>query len=467
MRRFWNRVGRMLLVSGVIAGLSACDKQPSEPRTAAPDSPAAQASASGAEIYTAVNVVNQMQEIVDGTQNPALFNTPGVGSLSQADQFLHGKLEHFRATVSKMDRIPGLRRAAGDTVLYDAQWTDILGIRHHERVVYNDATGKAVIYVVASHPTGFFGVLRDSTKLNLDLHFTVTDTSDDIVESAYNRKDYRADHHLRYEEGSMSLDPYTPRTKPTGGVLTGKQVFASGQDSSEISTRFEVHAGLGGSWEMHVRFANGKRYDETVTFTANGTGTFVKSFPDGRREAGTFDSDGSDHQTSYTKTTTFPAGANPRSVYESATFTINPADSSATGTFVGEWRFADGQVRRTEAQITRTVANGYERLTLTQTNSDGTGGTLTLQAGATGATLTGSWIDEARRYVLIDGTLHPDKSADLHLTVYASKQAYDSGAAAIFEATLHFNPDGSGAGRVTSSGTASDFAFGANGEANR
>lgn len=464
MRTKWIYLARALMLAAVIAGLSACDKKPTEPRDASLNSPAAQASASGVEVYQVVNSLDEMEEMLAGPKNLGEIEVPAVGSVSKINQFLQSKIAHFRTMMIQLESTGGLRKVAGDSIIYDVRWTDVLGIEHHEWVVYNDATGKAVVYLVLTHPTGFLGVLRDSTQINLDLNFTLADTTDDVFERLYNAKDFRADHFLRFEEGSITPDPYAPGERPTGGILQGRKVFAAGQDSAEVATRLEYHEGRGGSWEKKIRFANGKSYEEFVTFNANGTGTFLKNFPSGRREEGTFDADDSDHRVSFTKTTTFPHGANPRSVFESAAFTINPADSSWTGTFVCEWRFANGQIKRSETQIFRELINGYERLTVTQTNSNGTGGTWTLQAGATASTLEGSWIDDVGRYILIDATFYHDGSADMHLTVYASQQAFVSGAEPIFEATLHFNPDGSGTGKITSGDNPGDFVFDANGQ---
>ncbi len=454
-----------LMLSTLFVGMSACDKSPNGPESAAPDSPAAQASASGVEVYQAANSINQMDQMLSTQKNLTQINLPAVGSLSRMSQFLQGKAANFRSSFAAMKSSGGSGRVMGDSVLYDVTYTDLFGITHHDRVVYNTDTGKAAVYLVATYPTGFLGVRRDSTKIDVDVNFSLADSSDDVIEFIFNRKDFRSDRFLRYEEGSITPDPYLPGTEPTGGVLQGKKVFAAGQDSVEVTARLEFHAGLGGSWEKRVRFRSGALYEELITFTANGTGTFVTKFPGGRREEGTFDADGRDHRVSFTKTTTFPAGFDPRVVFESAAFTINPADSSWTGTFIGEWRFANGRVTRTETQISRTQVNGFDRLTITQINSNGTGGTLTLQAGATATTLDGSWTDEEGHYILVDGTINHDQSGTLHLRVYASKQAFDSGEQPIYEATLNFRPDGSGTGNITGGPNPGSFTFDANGQA--
>jgi len=455
---------RAFMLSALIAGLSACDKNPSEPKNENPDSPKAQAGASGVAVYQAANTVNQMQSLIGFSEGSDQLEVPAVGSLAKANQLMQGKLSPVREHIARLRQRGELGKVAGDSIIFERTYTDLFGIKHHEWVVYNDATGKAAVYLVATHPTGFLGVLRDSTLINLNTNFTIPDSSDDVIERLHNHKDFKAGHFLRLEEGTLTPDPYSPGAEPTGGILEGRRVFAAGQDSSEVTTRLEIHQALGIAWEKRVRLGSGRTYEENVTISPNGTGTYLTKFPGGRIEAGTFDVNGDDHNVSFTKTTTFPGNANPRSIYESAEFTINPADSSWTGNFVREVRFANGQVTSTETEIVRTVVNGFDRVTITQDNSNGTGGTVTLQEKSTGYTIEGSWVDEEGHYILVDGTFLHDGSGDLHLKVYASRQAYETGAAPIFEATLHFNPDGSGNGNITSGPETGSFSFDANGE---
>jgi len=452
------------MLSGLIAALSACDKNPSEPKKENPASPKAQASASGAEVYQAATSVAQMQEMQSQAQSVAAMEVPAVGSLHQINGRVMGKLSPIRKEIVWLQHSGALQKIASDSTLYEKTYTDAFGITHHDWITYDDATGKAAIYLVSTHPTGFLGVIRDSINITINANFTLADTTDDTIERFYDRKNFKPGHYLQLEEGSITLDPYTAGAEPAGGILEGRKLFAAGQDSLELTTRLEIHQALGATWDKVVRFSGGRTYEENVSINAIGEGTFLKKFPGGRIEACTFDVNGDDHHVSFTKTTTYPGNANPRSIFESAEFTINPADSSWTGTFIRELRFANGQVTSRETQIVRTLVNGFERLTITQINSDGTGGTVTLQEGASFNTINGSWVDEQGHYLIVNGTFQDDGSGELNLKVYASRQAYENGEAPIYEATLHFNPDGSGNGTITGGAETGSFSFDANGQ---
>jgi hypothetical protein len=246
-------------------------------------------------------------------------------------------------------------------------------------------------------------------------------------------------------------------------VLEGLSVYAAGQDTTEMRQRLEYHETAGGlgSWSKTVSFRDGSRHNEDVTFR-NGQVIFNIVYRDGTREQGQFTAPDENHL-AFEKTMTYPSGSDPRSVFEKGDFSRNPVDSSGTAYFSREVFFANGASERYTVKITETRPNGFARLEVTETKSDGTGGSWTLQAGPAKADLEGFWINEEKQYILFNASFYQDGSADMHIEVYASKAAYDKGEPPIFKADLHFRPDGSGNGTLTSKEGKSSFSFSANG----
>jgi hypothetical protein len=210
-----------------------------------------------------------------------------------------------------------------------------------------------------------------------------------------------------------------------------------------------------------VSFRDGTRHSEDITFRSTQV-IFNVAYRDGTREQGQFTAPDANHL-SFEKTVTYPAGSDPRSIFEKGDFSQNPVDSSGAANFTREEFFADGTSKRHEVKINATRQNGYDRLEVTENYGDGTGGSWTLQEGPAKADLKGNWINAEKQYILFDAAFYRDGSADMHIEVYASKEAYDKGEPPIFEADLHFRPDGSGSGTITSKEGTSPFSFSANG----
>jgi hypothetical protein len=444
-----------------------CSKNPSGPASPAPNDEFVKVAAtSGAQVFRSVQTIEQIEHALKGPDALGKMNVPAVGSLARSGARFSQALAPFHPHAGTIAaKAWQLHKAMDDTVLYDERWTDpITGIDYHLWVSYNTDTGKATVYIVATNHPNSSPLERDSTRIVVNVNFTLADTTDDVVELLENAKDYRAGYRLRYEEGRIVPDAYQPGTEPTGGVLEALSVHAPGQDTVEVRYRLEYHettAGDQGSWSKTVSFRDGTRHGEDITFTSTNV-IFNVSYRDGTREQGQFNVPDENHL-SFNKTVTYPTGSDPRSLFESGEYARNPADSSATANFSREIFYANGASDRYAVAVKETRQNGFRRIEVTETNSDGTGGSWTLQEGPTKAELTGFRIDEARHYILFNGAFYHDGSGDLHLEVYASKEAFERGEPPIFTADLHFGPDGSGSGMITGKEGATRFAFGVNG----
>jgi len=446
--------------------LVSCDKNPTSPNSSKQsDSFAKVATTSGVEVYRSVQTFEQIEKALAGPESLGKVNVPAVGSLQRSSASLKQALLPFNQQAQVLaQKAHRLQKTNGDTTLYDQRFTDPqTGIEYHLWISYNTVSGKATVYIVATNHPSSSPINRDSARIVVNVNFTLADTTDDVVELLENAKNYRSGYRLRYEEGRIIPDQYQPGSEPKGGVIEGKSLYASGQDTSEVQQRLEYHESAGpiGSYTKLVIFRDDTRHSEDITFR-NTTVIFNIVSRDGTREQGQFTVPDENHLT-FEKRVTYPAGSDPRSIFEKGDFSRNPADDSGTINFTREEFFADGSSKRHTIAIKASKQNGFGRLEVTESNSDGTGGSWTLQDGPTKADLKGNWVNEQKQYILFNGAFYKDGSGDLHIEVYASKETFDKGEPPIFKADLHFRPDGSGSGTITSKDGTSQFSFSANG----
>jgi hypothetical protein len=446
--------------------LMSCDKNPASPNPPTQsDSFAKVAATSGIEVHRSVQTLKQIEQALAGPQSLGQINVPAVGSLSQSGANFKKALlpfnQHVQALAQQAQR---LHKTAGDTIIFEKRWIDPqTGINYHLWISYNTTSGKATAYIVATNHPSSSPLERDSTRIVVNVNFTLADTTDDVVELLENAKNYRSGYRLRYEEGRLIPDQYQPGGQPTGGVIEALSQYAPGQDTTEVRQHLEYHETNNGVgiWSKTVSFRDGTRHSEDVTFRSTQV-IFNIVYRDGTREQGQFTAPDENHL-AFEKTVTYPAGSDPRSIFEKGDLSRNPADSSATINFTRDEFFADGTSKRHAVAINATRQNGFGRLEVTESNSDGTGGSWILQDGPAKADLQGNWINEQKQYILFNGAFYHDGSGDLHIEVYASKEAYDKGEPPIFKADLHFKPDGTGSGTITSKDGTSQFSFSANG----
>ena len=451
-----------VLMIGALTLIS-CDKNPASPNSSTNSNSNAKVAASSAvTVYRNVQTFAQIEQAMAGPEALGKINLPAVGSLQQSHATIQQALRPF---YQQAQTLAGqLYKTNGDSTLLDRRWTDDkTGIKYHLWIVYNTANGKAVVYTVATNHPSSSPIGRDSTRIVVNTNFTIANDKDDVIELLENAKDYRGGYRLRYEEGRLTPDKYQPGSEPKGGVIEGKRLYASGQDTAQVQERLEYHETTNpiGSWTKTVSFNNGTRYSEDITFSKNNI-IFNIAYRDGTREQGQFNVQDENHL-SFEKRVTYPAGSDPRSIFEKGNFSHNPANKTGEVNFTREEFFADGSSKKHTVNIKASEQNGFGRLEVTETNSDGTGGSWTLQDGPTKAELKGNWTNEQKQYVLFNGSFDKDTSGDLHIEVYASKAAYDRGDKPIFTADIHFNPDGSGNGTITSKDGNSTFSFNAAG----
>lgn len=455
----------LALSFALMLALSACSKNPSAPNEPAPRTEQATlARNTGAEIFRSVQTLEQLEQSLTGPESFGKLQLPAVGSITGSASFISQRVQPFRRHAHAIaQRAQSLGKTNGDSLVYENRWTDpATGISYHARIMYDSATGLAKVTVVAYDFPATSIVVRDSARIDVHTNFTLADTTDDVVQRVAVRKDYRSGYRLRYEEGTLVPEAYQPDAEPKGGVIDARKRFNAGQDTLEANYHLEYHPNSNGNFSEALLFENGERASANVTFTENSI-IFRANFRDGSAEL-TQVRKNSEHAFAFDKTLTFAPGADPVSLHEEGDFAFNPSDSSARADFVRETLRLNGTKERCELHARESRQNGLRRIKVSASNSNGTSFNWVLQESAEKSRVEGNAINEEGRYILFNADFYANGSADLHLEVYASKAAYENGEKPIFVADIHYHPDGSGSGRITSAEGVETFAFDAAGK---
>lgn len=454
---------RMLTAAALLLMLAACAKNPSAPNDSQNHERVATASSTGAEIFRNVRTLEQLHQAQAGPEALGKMPLPAIGGLSGSASLIAQRLQPFHLEASRFARAQSRNQTTGDSLVHENRWRDpVTGISYHVRITYDSLTGLAVVTVVAFDFPASGTILRDSARVLVHTNFTLADTTDDVVRRLDVRKDYRASYHLRYEAGTLVPDTYQPGTDPSGGVIESRKRFNAGQDTLEANYHLEYHLNSGGNFSEALLFENGDRASANVTFSQNRI-VFRANFREGASELTQVTKTG-EHAFAFDKTLAFAPGSDPVSLHEEGKFVFNPSDSSAAADFERETLRLTGARERCELHATETRQNGFRRIKIAASNSNGTSFNWVLQESAEKNRVEGDAINEAGQYILFHADFYANGSADLHLEVYTSKAAHDRGEKPIFVADLHYRPDGSGNGSITSAEGVETFTFNTSGQ---
>jgi hypothetical protein len=409
------------------------------------------ASKASVDIYQNVSSFQQVSTLMKGEDSLVELDMPGFGSPEEAIG-LASKKQSASLTKLGLDK-PVLRKSLADSTIWDITERDsIEGVTNRVKLVYDPDTGIARLFMVQfdfrdGHPLDY-----DSTEIVADINKTFLDDTDDLLISLANLKRYRSGQLISEERGGFEPDPYPRGTEPTGGVLTNHITYSSSSNITSTDARLEFHEGEGGSYTKTSDFADGTTLDESVTFNEDGTGTFAVTKRDGTQEVGTFDSADEDGSGSYSKTTTFPAGNDPVSISESGTFTINPSDSTISGTFEKELTYQDGRVVKEKATVNQTMVGNVRTTTINAEAEDGHG-FITITETDHVDQISGEWTTAEEQFLVFTAQSYPDGSAYLEFKLYSNEVAFENGEGPIATGTIEFYPDGSANGTVTEGDT--------------
>ena len=454
---------RRLTAAALLLMLAACAKNPSAPNNSQNHERVATASKTGAEIFRNVRTLEQLHQAQAGPEAFSKMPLPAIGGLSGSASLIARRMRPFHLEAARLAHAQSRNQTSSDSLVHEKRWSDpITGITYHVRITYDAVTGLAVVTMVAFDFPASSTILRDSACVLVHTNFTLADTTDDVIRRLAVRKDYRASYHLRYEAGTLVPDTYQPGTDPSGGVVEGRKYFTAGQDTLEATYHLEYHLSSGGNFSEALLFENGDRANANVTFNQSSI-AFRANFRAGGSELTHVTKTGA-HAFAFDKTLSFAPGSDPVSLHEEGKFAFNVSDSSAAADFERETLRLSGARERCTIHATESRQNGFRRIMVAASNSNGTSFNWVLQESAEKNRVEGDAINEEGQYILFHADFYANGSADLHLEVYASKAAYDRGEKPIFVADLHYRPDGSGNGTVTSAEGVETFTFASSGK---
>jgi len=412
------------------------------------------ASKSSVDIYQNVASFKTITNFMQGESGLAELDVPAVQNPTAAMRFFgdvrQQAMQKLRPIIKRGN---SLQSAMGDSVIWDVTERDsVAGVTHRILLTYNPQTGVGILTVVSFDFDESQPLEYDSTRVVVDINFTILDESDDVLVSLESLKRFKPGRLIHEEHGTFTPDPYSPGSEPDGGVLTARVTYRSSSFISSTDERFEYHAGQGGSYTKTTAFSDGKSHVESITFNEDGTGTYTETRRDGTHIEGSFDSADEDGQGSYSTTITFPDGHDPVSIAESGTFSMNLADSTLSGTFTRTVTRQDGTVEEESVTISQTLEGDVRTTMLEVSNADGSGGSITITEAPDVEQITGEWVEADGTFNKFTAEGYADGSAHLIFDVYASAASFENGDDPVASGEFDFYPDGSGSGTITMDG---------------
>lgn len=444
----------VLTLVSTITLLAGCDRNPIDPSQRRDGQEALQRAAkSSSEFYSAVASAQDASTLMRGTG--AIIAAPELDLKNQSSGYVQAKRAVQRVLVelaSHPERLSNLDGVNGDSLLWQfTKRNQFAGFTETVRLLYDFDTGIAKMQAIKFNFDDRHWVRYDSSYVEADLNKTLEDESDDLIKIVENLKQYKEGHQLQEEWSKFVPDAYPPGSEPDGGIFDKKVNYHESSFIRQTSEHAELHAATGGEWSKTVDYADGTKSSEKFTFTPEDTGTFEEIRRDGTKITGAFDSAEHDGVGSFEKTTTFPAGSDPASIYEAGTFRLETADSTLHGSYEKEVRFKSGETLRESVQFDEAITNGVKSTTLKIQAQDGSHGILTIEERAGGSHVGGEWTEANGEFYLFTIEYYPDGSARLEFSCWASRDDQRNGEPPVISGIIHFNPDNSGSGNLTDS----------------
>jgi len=266
------------------------------------------------------------------------------------------------------------------------------------------------------------------------------------VHLLFNYQEYKSGFHLLNITSKFVPDEYAIGEEPKFGYVESTTNYNPDQELSRLYERIEFHADNSGVIVREMIYWDGTNSHEQINFFTNGTGTFTENKRDGTRIEGTFNSIEDDNEGGFTKTTTYPAGHDPLSMYEEGHFTRQSSDSTISGSFTQAIFYVDGNSEIHNVTLNESIVNGVKTTKLSITNSDGTRGEFTIVESSEGKKVDGATVNHDGTYLIFSAFHHTGGSATVDFALYPSKDAYENGDDPILTGHFRYNPDGAGRG---------------------
>ena len=409
-----------------------------------------------------LNSLGDLQGILSGDSEVNIGEIGGLQSIDQIQQQF-SKMQVGIAAVLAAPVADGIQ--VEDSLIWFIDWTDpISGISVRKALYYNSTTGIARYYEAIYHFPAQLRLLYDSTEVKVNLNFTLNDSTDDQFLSLYKLSLFEEDFFVQKIEASATATDYDQYNQVTGAVAANHVWYGEQTDLDELVQNLEINPDQSGHIDERLDYRDETFLSKVINFYADYTGDFSETWRDGTQVSGTFDRLEDDNHASVTRIIDFPAIYLLDKLEQAADVTLNPADSSSHWMLNEKIYFAGGNVDTSELVVDEYFEAGLKKTRLQGARSNGSQADLLVIHYPEYQDINGWTIGVEGYYSLVHAILYSDGSGELWLTVYLNQQAYLNGEEPIASIYIHFNPDGSGAGRITEADKTYDVKVNQNGE---
>jgi hypothetical protein len=417
---------------------------------------------SGWQTIHSLNSVGDLQGILCGEVE---VNTGELGGLQSIEQIQ----QQFSRMYTGIEAVLSGPVADGiqieDSLIWFIDWTDpISGISVRKALYYNSATGIARYYEAIYHFPVQLRITYDSTEVRVDLNFTLHDSTDDKFLSLSKLSLFEEDFFVQKIEASATATDYDLYNQVIGAVAANHVWYGEQTELDQLVQNLEINPDQSGHIDERLDYRDDTFLSKVVNFYADFTGDFSETWRDGTQVTGTFDRLEDDNHASVTRIIDFPVIYLLDKIEQAADVTVNPADSSSYWLLKEKIYFAGGDIDTSELIVDEYFEAGFKKTHLQGARSNGLQADLLVSHYPEYQDIEGWTIGVEGYYSLVHAILYSDGSGELWLTVYLNKQAYLNGEPPLANIYIHFNPDGSGEGRITEADKTYNVKVNQNGE---
>jgi len=452
MKRFTQKLSWMSLaiLIGIALLNTGCEKNGASPQLEKLNlSAQSRSGLSGSwEVYQSLKSVNDINGIMSGN---VIDDDQDIGLMTSAAQ-MESELSKMKKNVVELAQSDYVQNTMGDSLIIFIDYTDpISGISVRKALYYDPATGKARYYEAIYQFPPQIQIEYDSTEIRADLNFTLEDTTDDKLLSVYQLTNFKPGFFVEEKEGKAIVTDYGPNNEVTGATLHNEVLYGMQTQLEKLTQDFEINPDESGSIAQRLDYRDNTFAQVTVNLNDDYTGDFSEIWRDGTTANGTFDRVEDDNHGAFEKTINFASGVLQK-LEQAADITINPTDSTQTIMLSENRYFTNGKVDSCRLNIDEFYEDNLLKTSLELWKNDGSSAELLVTHYPEFDEVEGYFITSEGYYILIAATFYSDGSGDMTLKVYESELAYLNGDPPLLIIIIHFNPDGSGTGRLTENG---------------
>jgi hypothetical protein len=262
---------------------------------------------------------------------------------------------------------------------------------------------------------------------------------------------FRPGFFVEEKEGKAIVTDYGPNNEVTGATLHNEVLYGMQTNLEKLTQDFEINPDESGSIAQRLDYRDNTFAQVTVNLYDDYTGDFSEIWRNGTTVNGTFDRVEDDNHGAFDKTINFASGVLQK-LEQAADITIDPTDSTQTIMLSENRYFTNGNVDSCRLNIDEFYEDNLLKTSLELWKNDGSSAELLVTQYPEFDEVEGYFITSEGYYILLTATFYSDGSGDMTLKVYESELAYLNGDPPLLIIIIHFNPDGSGTGRLTENG---------------